>query len=142
MMGIIIGGLVPAVLYGISITLQKAGTRAGIGMALLMMFVSAGVFLSSCAMYIAMPDKTVNVRSAFLSIMMGVCWALGTGAVAFAMVKFNVPVSKVVPLYNMNTLIAVLLGFLIFAEWKNVNIIQLLIGAILVVAGGTLVARA
>jgi hypothetical protein len=42
----------------------------------------------------------------------------------------------------MNTLITVLLALWVFAEWKTVHIPQLLLGSILIVIGGTLVARA
>jgi transporter family protein len=57
-------------------------------------------------------------------------------------VKFETPIAKLTPLYNMNTLIVVLLALWIFAEWKEVKVLQLLIGAVLIVMGGVLVARA
>jgi len=142
MKGILIGGLLPALLYSFSATLQKASTRAGIGMALLMVFVSAGVFIASCAMYFVMPDSTVNIRSALYAMALGVCWCLGTGAVGLALVRYNVPLSKLVPLYNMNTLITVIFGLIVFMEWKQVDKIQLIAGAILVVVGGIMVAKA
>lgn len=62
--------------------------------------------------------------------------------VAIAYSRFKMPVSKLVPLFNTNTLVAVVLGLLIFNEWKTINSPKLIIGAILVVIGGTLVTNA
>ncbi len=41
----------------------------------------------------------------------------------------------------MNTLVAVCIGLVAFAEWKDVHISKLIIGSVLVVIGGTLVAN-
>ena len=56
--------------------------------------------------------------------------------------KYSASISTLVPLYNLNTLIAVSVGLLVFAEWKTVAVPQLLFGSVLIVVGGTLVARA
>lgn len=50
--------------------------------------------------------------------------------------------SKLVPFFNMNTLVSVALILWIFAEWQSVNVLKFLIGVIFVVLGGTLVALA
>ncbi len=71
---------------------------------------------------------------------MGVSWALGAGLVAVAIAKYGMPISKLVPIYNTNTLITVLIGFVVFLEWRDVNPAKLLIGAALVLVGTTLVA--
>ena len=72
---------------------------------------------------------------------MGLTWAVAAGLVAFALSKYSTPISKLVPLYNMNTLVAVCIGLVAFAEWKDVHISKLIIGSVLVVIGGTLVAN-
>jgi hypothetical protein len=41
----------------------------------------------------------------------------------------------------MNTLVAVCIGLVAFAEWKDVHISKLIVGSVLVVIGGTLVAN-
>jgi hypothetical protein len=41
----------------------------------------------------------------------------------------------------MNTLISVLLALWVFAEWKQVKVPQLLIGTLLIMAGGIMVAK-
>jgi hypothetical protein len=62
--------------------------------------------------------------------------------VAFTLTRYSTPISKLVPLYNMNTLVAVCIGLVAFAEWKDVQVPQLIAGSVLVVLGGTLVANA
>jgi uncharacterized membrane protein len=58
--------------------------------------------------------------------------AIGTGA----------DVSRLVPIYNCNTLIAVLAGILVLHEMPDfAGAVKLLIGSALIIAGGILVAR-
>ena len=44
--------------------------------------------------------------------------------------------------YNTNTLVAVLGGMILFAEWKIVSAVPVLIGTTLVVLGGIFLAKA
>lgn len=50
--------------------------------------------------------------------------------------------SKLVPLFNMNTLVAVCLGLLVFSEWKNVHVLQLAVASVLIIIGGILATNA
>jgi len=45
-------------------------------------------------------------------------------------------VAKIVPLMNTNTLVAVFLGLIILKEYQTVSIVRVLVGALLIVAGG------
>ncbi len=87
-----------------------------------------------------MPDKTVSFRSGTFAFLGGFTWAIAAGLVAFALSKYGLPISKLVPLYNMNTLVAVLIGRVVFSEAKDMNTTKLIIGSILIVMGGSLVA--
>lgn len=64
-----------------------------------------------------------------------------SGLVAYTLLNFNVPISQLVPLYNMNTLVAVVLALIIFAEWRDLHAIKLLSGSALIVLGAILVAN-
>ncbi|MCB9143176.1 MAG: hypothetical protein H6646_12980, partial [Anaerolineales bacterium] len=55
--------------------------------------------------------------------------------------RFDGQISQLVPLYNMNTLVAVLIGLVVLAEWRTVDPRKLAIAAILIVLGGILAAR-
>ena len=142
LLGLVIGGIVPALLYGVSNIFQKVSTNAGIGIGIYLFIVGISVSLVGSAFYLAVPDRTINIRSALGAGMMGLLWGVGAGAVSYSLLRYQAPLGKLVPLYNMNTLVAVLLALWIFSEWKEVNLPQLLAGSILIIFGGVLVARA
>ncbi len=141
-LGILIGGLLPAILFGLVGVFQKSSTRAGIGLGLYLLCAGLGVAIAGVAVYWAVPDKTISTKSGSFAVAIGLFWGLGLALVAIAMVKYTTPLSTLVPLYNMNTLVAVLLALVVFAEWRDVNVTRLLAGAALIVVGGTLVAKA
>ncbi len=71
----------------------------------------------------------------------GVLWGLGM-LFSFLAIQTGADVSRLVPIYNCNTLIAVLLGILILREIGDPSqIIRILLGSVLIVAGGVLVTR-
>src|SRR5688500_18601558 len=61
--------------------------------------------------------------------------------VSFALLKLRTPISVLAPLYNMNTLVAVILGLWIFAEWRDVQALPLILGTAMITMGGIIVAR-
>ncbi len=142
LLGIIIGGLVPMILFAFGGPLIKATTQEGIGIGLYLICVGLAVVLVGVGFHAYFRDSTISMRSAAYAVGVGLTWGMGAGLVGIAVMRYPVPIAKLIPLYNMNTLIGVLLALWIFAEWKNVHLLKLLIGAILVVLGGTLVALA
>ncbi|MBD3422545.1 MAG: hypothetical protein GF398_20710 [Chitinivibrionales bacterium] len=140
-LGILIGGLIPAILFGISGVCQKAATRAGISLPPYILFISLGVMTGTAFAWLLIPEIKVNLKSGGFAAVIGLLWAIGMTLVGFALMRYNVPISKLAPLYNMNTLVAVVLSMLIFAEWKEVNPYTLITGALLIIIGGTLVAN-
>ncbi len=140
--GIVIGGLFPALLYAGSGLFSKASVQAGIGLGVYLIIAGLTIAVVGIVFCFFIPDKTISIRSGMHAAGLGATWGVGTGMVAMGLAKYHVPLGKLVPLYNMNTLIAVLLALWIFAEWKQVKVPQLLFGSLLIVVGGTLVARA
>lgn len=140
--GLIIGGLIPALLYGVSAIFQRGSTGVGIGIGPFLIAAGTAILLTGGAFLVFDPGRGWSARSAALAMGSGAAWGIGTSLVAVALVRYGVPLGKLVPLYNMNSLVAVTLALIIFAEWKQVKVPQLLIGSILIVIGGTLVARA
>jgi drug/metabolite transporter (DMT)-like permease len=141
-LGLLIGGLCAAVLYGLSGPFAKAGAQAGIGTGLYVCVIGLTITVTGLLLCVAFPDRTFHSEAVLPAMGFGVSWALGTACIALALSKYKVPLSKLVPLYNMNTLIGVLLALWIFAEWKQVQGWQLFFGALLMIAGGVLVALA
>ena len=138
--GLLIGGLLPAVFYGISGVFAKPATEAGIGIGLYIMLIGLAVSLTGLLIYGFSPDNTISVRSGIFTVAVGLTWAIGAAGVAVALASYQVPVSRLVPLYNMNTLVAVLLGLVIFSEWRDVQTAKLVGGAVLIAIGGSMVA--
>ncbi len=141
-LGIIVGGLLPALFFGMSGFFNKLSTQAGIGVGPFLIIAGLALSLVGVAFHLYLQDATFSMKAGAAAACMGGLTGLGTGLVLIALVKFHMPLSKLAPLYNMNTLVAVLLSLVVFAEWQQVHVLKLLIGAFLVVLGGTLVALA
>ena len=142
MHAIIMGGILPALFFGIAGVFAKPSTQAGIGTGPYLVCVGLAVALVGLVFHLSIPDKTISIRSGGFAVLVGLTWGFAAGLVAFTLSKYATPISKLVPLYNMNTLVAVCIGLVVFAEWKDVHISKLIIGSVLVVIGGTLVANA
>lgn len=74
-----------------------------------------------------------------LAFTVGIVWALGN-ICAFEAVRAGGNMSQVVPIYNTNTLIAVVLVMLLMKEIPaGADLVRVIIGAILITAGAILV---
>jgi len=138
----IMGGLLPALFFGLSGVFAKPSTQAGIGTGLYLVCVGLAAALVGLVYHLCIPEKTISMRSGGFAVLVGLTWAVAAGSVAFALSRYAVPISKLVPLYNMNTLVTVSIGLVAFAEWKDVHVSKLIVGSVLVVIGGALVANA
>ncbi|MDD5055826.1 MAG: hypothetical protein PHZ00_06195 [Candidatus Peribacteraceae bacterium] len=141
-LGIIIGGLLPALLYSVTGIFSKVSNQAGIGVGPYLIIIGLAIALTGGGFLLFQPDMTVNWKSGSAAIGIGLTWGIGSGLIALALVKYRAPLSQIVPLYNLNTLIVVLLSLWIFSEWKDVSALKLVVGSALIVAGGTLVSVA
>jgi transporter family protein len=137
---LLIGGLLPAVLFGISGALQKTSARAGIGTGPYLIVIGLVVVTVGLLVTAIQGDRTINLQSALNTCAYGLFWSSGIMCIALALGRYDARISQLVPLYNMNTLVAVGLGLLVLGEWKEVNSWQLLLGAGLAVVGGVLAA--
>ena len=138
---LIIGGFLPALIYGGSAIFQKLSTNLGISLSAYLVATGIGIVIVGVGYYLIDKSFSFSVESGTYAMMFGVTWGVATGLVAYALLNFQVPISQLVPLYNMNTLIAVLLALVIFSEWKDLHTIKLISGSVLIVAGAVLVAN-
>jgi glucose uptake protein GlcU len=84
---------------------------------------------------------TITLPSAAAGMSQGVLWAMG---MVFSLLAFQAgaDVSRAVPIFNCNTLVAVLLGILVLKEIPDAaGIVRIAIGSAMIIAGGVLVAR-
>ncbi|HOX28038.1 MAG TPA: hypothetical protein PLQ76_02660 [bacterium] len=140
--GILIGGLLPAFLFGIGSIFQKASNKIGIGQGFYLLSFAIGILLGSLIAYVTMKGSASSLHSGAFAFGHGFLFSIGFIFIAIGIVTYNIPISKLVPLVNMSTLVAVILGIVIFKEYSDLNVFKLLAGAILVVIGGVIVSRA
>lgn len=140
-LGLLIGGLLPAILFGISGLAQKLSGGAGLSAGPMLTVVGAATMLVGLTFSATQGEWQWTASGAGYAFLLGLCWATGTGLVALALKKFQVPLSQLVPLYNMNTLVAVALGLFIFSEWRAVQPWKILTASGLIIVGGVLAAR-
>jgi transporter family protein len=138
-LGIVIGGLVPALLFGVAGICQKLSNQHGISTGAYVLSVGIGVVLVGIALCLWNTSQTANVKSIIPAIVMGLSWGSGSVLVAIAINNYKTPLSVLAPLYNMNTLVAVVGALFIFSEWKDVNALRLILGSLLIIGGGVLV---
>ncbi len=142
LIGILIGGFAPAVLFAVSSVLSKQAMISGISKPLYLIMLGVAVLTCGIIFYIFFPDKQISYRSATYTFVTGVAWALGTSLFALALTYYGIPLSKLVPLNNTSTLFAILISLWIFAEWQQVNVLKLFLGAGLIIAGSVIVVKA
>jgi hypothetical protein len=142
--GIILGGLVPALLYGFSAITMKAGAGAKISTPDYLMIIGIVIFLIGLLIkpILNTQSESLSFAAIIFSVSSGFLWALGTALVNYSIVKFGTPIAILTPLYNRNTLVAVLGGIIIFSEWKTINFVPIFLGTILIFCGGILLSKA
>ena len=138
---LLIGGFLPALIYGGSAIFQKLSTNLGISLSAYLVATGIGIVIVGAGYYLIDKSFSFSIESGSYAMMFGVTWGVATGLVAYALLNFQAPISQLVPLYNMNTLVAVLLALVIFSEWKDLHTIKLICGSMLIVAGAVLVAN-
>lgn len=139
---LLLGGMIPAVLYGLAGVIQKASARAGGSASMYLIGFGVATVLTGVAFRTVLTDGYGPTRAFALALLGGLAFGLGAGLISLALIRFDAPVSQLSPLYNMNTLVAVALGFVVFAEFRDVQALRLVAGAVLIVAGGWLVSSA
>ena len=136
--GIVLGGLVPATLFGITGLFQKFSANQPIILGALMMTEGIGVLTEGTIISLINPTQSFGFRAAIPSFIVGASWGTGMSLVATAITKYKTPLSQVTPLYNMSTLLTVGAALIVFSEWKDVIMANLLAGTVCIVLGGIL----
>ncbi|NER83261.1 MAG: hypothetical protein F6K42_27655 [Leptolyngbya sp. SIO1D8] len=134
--------MLPALFYGVSSVFAKSSSNAGMSVGGHLFCIGIAISVTGLLFNLLLPGNIPSLIAIASSSMQGFFWALGTGCVVLGLLKYQTPLAKLVPLYNMNTLVTAGLALVIFAEWRQANPIQLLMGAGLIILGGVLVSGA
>lgn len=137
---LLIGGVLPAILYGVTGILQKLSAKAEGGPAMYLICLGAGTVLVGVVLQFILPEQTLSLRSISFALAAGLTFSLGAGLITVALLKYQAAISQLSPLYNMNVLVTVVFGLAIFAEYQDANVLRLIGGTVLIIAGGMLVA--
>jgi transporter family protein len=141
-LGIIIGGIFPGIIFGFTNALVKASTEKGISIPIYIICTAGASLLVGLVMLFVMRDVKVSLASGGYAFAAGALWAAGVSGILIALQNHNASISVLTPLFNMNTLVTVVIGLWIFSEWQTIRVPQLLLGSVFIVIGGTIVARA
>lgn len=109
--------------------------------AALLMYVGIGLTFAGYWFFSSDQQATLNAKSILAGTSTGILWGLGM-IFSFCALRSGADVAKLVPIFNSNTLVAVLLGLLLFKEaTAPSDILRIVLGAVLIVGGGVLIAR-
>lgn len=138
----VIYGLIASVCFGVNAVIYKIAATKGQGLNpyLGVFSVGLGVFLFFFLMYLIKSPKFIpNWTGLTLALVAGVLWAIGMLMIALAVANKG-DISRLAPLYNTNTLIAVLLGILFLKEIPTgTAVFKVISGSVLIVIGAILV---
>lgn len=138
---VLIGGLLPAFSFGLSAIFQKGAIAAGMGAGTSLVFTGLVMALTGLALRPVLGETGWGGWGAIALALGGAAlFAVASGAINLALVRFAAPISLIAPVTVISSLVTVIAGFVVFREYEGVRAWQLLGGALLVVGGAALVA--
>ena len=141
-MGILLGGIIPAFIFGIAIVFIKAGSAEKISNGYHLLFSAIGLLVTCGLSFLLFSDRNVTVKGASFSMLYGLCLGAALVLITISLIKYKTPMAVISPIFSMSTLITVLLSLVLFSEYKEVNTVKLLLGTFVILVGGILVGTA
>ena len=136
----ILYGIIAAIFFGINtiifkIAIQKGNLNPGYAS----LFFGIGILIVFLLYYLINPSWQFEWKSTSLAVIAGMTWAIGGLALAIALFRKG-NVAQLAPIYNANTIIAVILGIILLKEIPNASqMVRIIIGSVMVVVGAVLV---
>ena len=142
--GLIIGGLCPAVFFALTGVFARLSGQSSISIGGYVLAAGIGVTIVGLVVMFIEPrviefPAANSSRSLIHASLAGLTWGLGTCLLIFAIVKYDSPLAQLAPLYNTNTLLAVLFGLIILGEWRLISVPKVLLAAILIMLADYLI---
>jgi uncharacterized membrane protein len=139
---LIVGGVLPAFLWGITAVFQKLSADAALGPGRYLTLFGLIIALSGVFYSYISSETGFNSRGAIYAMVAGLTFALGTGLLSFALWRYGIPISRVSPILSANVLVPVAVGLVILGESAGVNVAQLMVGTLFIVGGVIVVTSA
>ena len=140
---LLIAGALPATLLGVGTFMMKVAMRAGASVPGYLTCVGATVCcVGLIGLALGGGGLAGGARAALASAGMGLAWSVAVGAMAYGVSTLKMPVSVIAPLTNSNALVALALSAAAFGEWRELDMVRVLSGTGLIIAGATVVSSA
>lgn len=136
----IVYGIIAAIFFAVNTIVYKVAAQKGNFSPYYGSFMFAlGVVLVCGIFLLFKPSFDFEFKSSSLALAAGMIWGLGLLAIAVA-ISQKADVARLAPIYNTNTILAVLLAIIFLKEIPDVSqIIRIIAGAVLIVVGAILV---
>ncbi len=121
---------------------QKFGSKEGVTPGAFLMVIGVIIALVGVVITLVTRSGGFSVRGSVFTVLSGVFWALSLAGISYALFRYNLSMSKLNPVFNANTLTTVFLSLFLLGEWSEVNLLKVVVGAVLVVAGAVVVLQA
>lgn len=133
-------GIIAAVCFGLNTIIYKIAVQKGNFSPYLGSFIfGLGVIFIFGLFLLFRPSFEFDLKSSVFAAVAGIIWGLGFIAVAVAIAKGS-DVARLAPIYNSNTIIAVVLGIILLKEIPDASqMFRVIGGAVLIVIGAVLV---
>ena len=133
-------GIVAAICFGVNTILYKIASQKGnFSPAFGSLVFGIGILIAFLVYFFAKPTLQFEWKSTTLAIVAGIIWAIGFLAIAIAISQKG-EVARLAPLYNANTIIAVILGIVLLKEVPDMSQMwRVVAGAVMIVVGAVLV---
>ena len=136
----IIYGLIASLCFAVQTVIYKVAFQKGTSTPYYASFIFAvGIILTFAVFMLFKPDFQFQWKSSSWLLVSGIIWAIGFLAVAVAIAE-KADVARLAPIYNTNTLLAVLMGIIFLKEIPDTSqMFRVISGAVLIVIGSILV---
>ena len=139
---IVIGGILPAIFWGITAIFQKQSATAATGSAIYLIAFGLTLAVTGAIAAFLWRPAPWTAEGLGLAVIAGACFALGTGLISYALFTYGIPVSKLAPIWSCNVLVTLAVGALFLGESSQVDVLKLSAGTILIIGGAILVSNA
>ncbi|PDT03425.1 hypothetical protein CO666_15375 [Rhizobium chutanense] len=139
---IVIGGILPALFWGITAIFQKQSAVAATGSAVYLIAFGVACALVGLAAALIWRPAPWTAGGLGFAATAGACFAAGTGLISFALSAYGVPVSKLAPIWSCNVLVTLAIGAVFLGEASELNVMKLAAGTLLILSGALLVSSA
>ncbi|PDT13691.1 hypothetical protein CO670_27060 [Rhizobium sp. J15] len=139
---IVLGGILPAIFWGITAIFQKQSAVAATGSAIYLIAFGAACAISGLIAALIWRPAPWTTEGLGFAATAGACFAAGTGLISFTLFAYGVPVSKLAPIWSCNVLVTLAIAAVFLGEASELNIVKLAIGTLLILSGALLVSSA